>query len=96
MFETSLHPVHPFLSPYISTFATMNLKQDEPFNAIFTAKPDSVLMFNIGHGRSGKSIDFEFTNQPEKTLEFNNDQAWFGGLLTKPLTSQIQARIHVL
>jgi AraC-like DNA-binding protein len=95
MFETSIHPVHPFLSRYISTYATMHLNHGEPFNAVFTAKPDSVLMFNIGHGRSTKSIGFDFVNQPDKKFDFYNDQAWFGGLITKPLAGQIQAHTHV-
>jgi AraC-like DNA-binding protein len=96
MFETSIHPVHPFLKRYISTYATMHLNQGAPFNAVFTAKPDSVLMFNIGHGRSTKSISFDFVNQPDKKFDFYNQDAWFGGLITKPLAGHVFAHTHVL
>jgi AraC-like DNA-binding protein len=96
MFEVSLHPVHPFLRRYISTYAMMKLNQNESFSTVFTAKPDSVLIFNIGHGRSTKSIGFDFVDKPEKKFDFYKDQAWFGGLLTKPLEGQIQAHTHML
>jgi hypothetical protein len=62
MFETSIHLVHPYLSRYINGFATMKLNQNEPFSAVFTAKPDSVLMFNIGYGSNDISIGFDFVH----------------------------------
>ena len=94
MFETTIHPVHPFLQRYMSVYCTMKLNQNEPFEAVFTA--ESVLMFNIGHDRNHKSIGFDFVNQPEKKFDFYNQDAWFGGLITKPLAAQVQAHTHVL
>jgi AraC-like DNA-binding protein len=96
MFETSIHPVHPFLNRYINAYATMKLNQDEPFSAVFTAKPDSVLMFNIGHGPNDISIGFDFVHQPEKRFDFRNQDAWFGGMITKPLAGHVFAHTHVL
>lgn len=96
MFDTTIHPVHPLLQHYFNVYTTMNLKQTDPFDAIFTAKPESVLMFNIGHGKNNKSIGFDFVDKPEKTFDFYNQDAWFGGLITKPLASQVSASTHVL
>jgi AraC-like DNA-binding protein len=89
MFEFSMHPVHPFLKRYISSYIILHLNQDASFTTMFSAKPESVLMFNIGNNRNDVSIGFEFLNQPEKKYTFYNHQAWFGGLITKPLVGEL-------
>ncbi len=96
MLQFSAHPVHPFLKRYVSTYGIMHLTHSETFDTIFTAKPDSVLMFNIGDSCNNKTIGFDFVNQPEKKFMFYKDQAWFGGLITKPLSAKVFAGTHVL
>jgi AraC-like DNA-binding protein len=89
MFNFSLHPVHPFLRPFVSNYCIMEVDNIEVINNVFTAKTDSVLMFHIGMPPTTVSIQFDFPNTPNKHYTFYRHQAWLGGMLTEPLLGQI-------
>jgi AraC-like DNA-binding protein len=85
MFNFSMHPVHPFLQPFISNYCIMDIDHPETISNVFVAKTSSVMMFHIGMPETAISIQYEFPNTPDKRYTFYRHQAWLGGMLTEPL-----------
>jgi AraC-like DNA-binding protein len=85
MFNFSMHPVHPFLQPFVSNYCIMDIDNLETISNVFVAKTSSVMMFHIGMPPTPISIKYEFPNTPNKHYTFYRHQAWLGGMLTEPL-----------
>jgi AraC-like DNA-binding protein len=85
MFNFTMHPVHPYLQPFVSNYCIMDIESPETISNVFVAKTSSVLMFHIGMPSSLVSIQYDFPNTPKKHYTFYRHQAWLGGMLTEPL-----------
>jgi AraC-like DNA-binding protein len=96
MFNFSIHPVHPFLQPYLSCYCIMEFSHSEAVSYVYTAKTESVLMFPIGKPTSPIAIQFDFPNSPNKKYTFYSHQTWLGGLLTEPNVGQMPLQGHFL
>jgi AraC-like DNA-binding protein len=96
MLDFSLHPVHPFLQRFVSTYCIMHLNQDEALSTLFTGKTDSVLLFNIGRSSNNISIAFSLPNNPKKTFTFYSHESYLGGLLNQPLSSLMTGNTRIL
>jgi AraC-like DNA-binding protein len=92
MFSFSMHPVHPFLQPYISNYCIMDIDSPETISNIFVAKTSSVLMFHIGMPPTPIAIQYDFPNTPSKHYTFYRHQAWLGGMLTEPLMGHMSCK----
>lgn len=91
-----MHPVHPYLQPFVNSYCIMEIEHTEIVSNIFTAKTDSVLMFHIGMPPSNVAIQFDFPNTPNKHYTFYRHQAWLGGMLTEPLMGHMSQKGHYL
>jgi AraC-like DNA-binding protein len=85
MFNFTMHPVHPYLQPFVSNYCIMEVDNPDIISNIFVAKTSSVLMFHIGMPTTPISIQYDFPNTPNKHYTFYRHQAWLGGMLTEPL-----------
>ena len=70
MFNFSVHPVHPFLQPYISSYCLMEIYNAETVSNVFVAKTSSVLMFHIGMPATPVSVQYDFPNTHKKNTHF--------------------------
>jgi AraC-like DNA-binding protein len=92
MFNFSMHPVHPFLQPFVSNYCIMDIDHPETISNIFVAKTSSVMMFHIGMPSTPISIQYDFPNTPNKHYTFYRHQAWLGGMLTEPLLGEMSSK----
>ena len=96
MFNFSMHPVHPFLQPYISAYCVMEIDNPETISNVFVAKTSSVMMFHIGIPTEAVAVHYDFPNSPNKKYTFYRHQAWLGGMLTEPLLGHMACKGHYL
>jgi AraC-like DNA-binding protein len=92
MFNFSMHPVHPFLQPFVSNYCIMDIDHPETISNVFVAKTSSVMMFHIGMPETPISIQYDFPNTPNKHYTFYRHQAWLGGMLTEPLMGHMACK----
>jgi AraC-like DNA-binding protein len=92
MFNFSMHPVHPFLQPFVSNYCIMDIDFPETISNVFVAKTSSVMMFHIGMPETAISIRYDFPNTPNKHYTFYRHQAWLGGMLTEPLMGHMACK----
>jgi AraC-like DNA-binding protein len=96
MFNFSIHPTHPFLQPYVSSYCLMEFSNPEALTYVYTAKTESVIMFPIGMPATPIAIEFNFPNTPDKQYTFYSHQTWLGGLLTEPNIGRMSPQGHYL
>ncbi len=87
-----MHPVHPFLQPYVSSYCIIEIDSSDSISNIFVAKTSSVLMFHMGMPPTPISIQYDFPNTPNKHYTFYRHQAWLGGMLTEPIIGKMSPK----
>ena len=94
MVECAFYPPHASLKPFIKSYFQMRFRVEDAMHTVFTASPDTGLLFYYGQATS--SVKYDFVSNTHKSYLFNNQHLWLCGLHDEPIKAELSREMNAI